>query len=256
MRSANRVVLIHGDGPAEAWEAFARYVSELLGAEMVLRQRPRGADRGRGAWWRETVEAGDLLVVERRERSTVERFLGGAPETRRLVEAGVPVLLAREPRWPFDRLLLVLRDTPTDEPAIRWTLHLSAAGATEVTILPVVPSLPALYAQGSRGQPDLEVLLEPSTPTGRKIDQVVRALLKVGVPEVAVHQQRGAPVWQICKEMAVSDYDLLVIGAESGSRLYRWFTGELLPPLLRRCPIPVLVAERVERSMRVEMADG
>lgn len=254
MRNGNRVILIYEDGPAEAWEAFARYVSELLGAETVFRQRPRGAGRGCGAWWRDTVEAGDLLVVERRERSTMERFLGRVPETRRLVEAGVPVLFAREPRWPFDRLLLVLRDTPTDEPAIRWTLRLSAAGATEVTILPVVPSLPALYAQGSRGQPDLEVLLEPGTPTGKKVDQIVRALLKVGVPEVAVHQQRGAPVWQISEELAVSDYDLLVIGAESGSRLYRWFTGELLPPLLRRCPIPVLVAREGEGN--VQARDG
>jgi nucleotide-binding universal stress UspA family protein len=236
------VIIVHERPRTEKWRAFAEHVAGLLGVNARFQKAPSGLP-GEDAGRRMGADvSGDVVVIEVPRPTWVKRVLGRAPAHALATRSGTTVLVAREPRWPFDRLLLVLRDTPADEPAIRWALRLAAAGATEVTILPVVPSLPALYAQGSRGQPDLEVLLEPSTPTGRMIDQVVRALLKVGVPEVAVHQQRGAPVWQICQEIAVTDCDLVVIGAESGSRLYRWFSGELLPPLLRRCPIPLLVA--------------
>lgn len=45
---------------------------------------------------------------------------------------------------------------------------------------------------------------------------------------------------------AVGDYDLIVIGAESGGRFYRWFVGELVPPLFRWCDRSVLITNVVE----------
>jgi nucleotide-binding universal stress UspA family protein len=256
MWKGNRVILICEDEPAVALKAFGRYVSGLLGTEMVLWQRPREASRRGSDWWREVAEGGDLLLVERRERSALERVLGGAAEGRLAAAVAAPVLFAHEPRWPFAHFLLVLRDTAADEPAIGWTLRLAAASGAAVTMLLVVPSQPALYATGSRVQAELEVLLAPNTPIGKKTRQVAAALLAAGAPGLAVHQQRGAPDRQMRQEMAVGDYDLVVIGAERGGRLYRWYMGELVPSLVRWCGCPVLVAERAERSMRVEMADG
>lgn len=46
--------------------------------------------------------------------------------------------------------------------------------------------------------------------------------------------------------VAVGDYDLIAIGAESGSRFYRWFVGELVPPPLRWCDRSVLITNVVE----------
>jgi nucleotide-binding universal stress UspA family protein len=141
--------------------------------------------------------------------------------------------------------LLVLRDEPADEAAIAWLLRLAWASGADVTILPVVPSLPALYALGSRGRPDLGMLLAPNTAIGCKIRRVASTLQRAGIHSLT-RQRRGTPDRQIWEEAAVGDPDLIVIGAESGGRIYRWFAGELVPRLLHWRRRPVLIANVTE----------
>lgn len=253
---SRKVVVIHEPGQPEGWQDFARYVSGLLVAETVFLQRPRSAGWDNAGRLRQPTAGSDLIIVQAPARSALQRLVGSWPVARFVAGAEAPVLFAHHPRWPFAHLLLVLRDTSADEPAIRWTLRLAAASGAAVTMLLVVPWQPALYATGSRVQAELEVLLAPNTPIGKKTRQVAEGLLAVGAPALAVRQQRGAPDRQMRQEMAVGDYDLVVIGAERGGRLYRWYVGELVPRLLGWCLCPVLVAERVERSVDMAMADG
>lgn len=246
-------MIVHKQPVTERWRAFAEYVAGLLGDDTLFGEAPPDP-MGKDAEWPGTGR--DVVMIEAPEQSWVQRLLGRAPAPELVARSGTTVLVAREPRYPFERLLLVLRDAPNDEPAIRWTLRLAAATGAAVTVLLVVPWQPMLYATGSRVQAELEVLLAPNTPIGKKTRQVAEALLAVGAPRLAVYQQRGSPDRQMWAEMAVGDYDLLVIGAERGGRLYRWYVGELVPGLLRWCRCPVLVAGRREERRRGEMADG
>lgn len=245
MPQRNKVTDIYEPPLTEAWCAFVQYVAALLGAKSLFRcPSSRRLSWNDAGWLRRAAVAGDLVLVQPPESSWVQRLLTRTSVHRFVAQTQSPVLVARQPRCPFERLLLVLRDEAADEPAIRWTLHLAGASGARVTILPVVPSLPVMYVLGSRGQPELDVLLSPNTPIGSKIRQVGAALTRAGI-SWEIRQQRGKPDWQIRQELADGAYDLLVIGAESGGRLYRWFVGELVPPLLRWSTVPVLIARHV-----------
>ena len=222
-----------GDPPVRhMWPDFVRYVSGLLGAGRTLRRLPDPRDPAVG---------GDLILLQDCDAPWLKRALGATATNRLVAQVEAPVLIARQPRFPFCRMLLVLRDEPSDSAAISWALHLARASGAGVTILPVVPSLPILYVLGSRGQPQLDVLLAPNTAIGSKIRHVAASLKEARVP-YGVRQQQGAPDWQIRQEMLEGDHDLLVVGADSGGRLYRWFVGELVRPLLCWCARPVLIA--------------
>lgn len=245
MPGRKRIVALLEHPLTDEWEAFTHYVAQLLGTMPLFRHPP-----SRGAWndvdWlRWATEDANLVLVQAPKVSWIQRVLGRSPLRRLIAQTNAPVLVAHRPRQPFRRLLLALRDEPPDRAAISWALCLAETSVAEITILPVVPSLPILYRMGSRGQPELDVLLAPNTPIGRTIRQVVTAMVEVKLPG-AVRQQRGPPVWQIQREMAQGNHDLLVIGAESGGRFYRWLVGELVPPLLRWGNFPILIARTAE----------
>ena len=245
MPKRKRIVALLERPLTDEWEAFTHHVAHLVGAIPVFRHPPSHGAWNNVDWLRQATEGAKLVLVQAPEVSWIQRILGRSPMRRLIAQADAPVLVARRPRQPFRRLLLALRDEPPDRAAISWALHLAETSVAEITILPVVPSLPILYRMGSSSQPELAVLLAPNTPIGRSVRQVVTAMAEAEIPG-AVRQQRGPPVWQIRREMAEGNHDLLVIGVESGGRFYRWFVGALVPPLLRWNDFPILIVRTAE----------
>jgi nucleotide-binding universal stress UspA family protein len=183
----------------------------------------------------------DLVVFGEPEQSWLETLLTGQPCIQAADQSSTSFLLARRPRWPIKRLLLILRIEETDEAATTWLARLVQPEKTAVTILPIVPSLPALYRLGNPVQTGLDILLSPNTPSGNYLRYVAQQLKHWQI-DGDLHLRQGDPDRQIRDEVAEGAFDLVVIGAEPHGRFYRRLLGELVTPLLRWIDRPLLIA--------------
>jgi nucleotide-binding universal stress UspA family protein len=151
------------------------------------------------------------------------------------------VLVVRQPRWPLQQILLVVRGQKGDETAFAWAEQLARASRAIVAILPVIPAWPAMYQKGNQVQASLDILLQLNTPSGHQLHQYQQRLEQAAVPHYFC-QQPGTPDQQIQMEVTEVDHDLIVIGAEPDGRLRHWYLGEVVAPLLRWADRPLLIA--------------
>jgi len=149
--------------------------------------------------------------------------------------------VARRPRWPLRRLLLVVRGEEIDDAAVDWAVRLARPSGAAVTALAVVPPAPAMYDRWARMRGGLDVLLTTDTALGREMRRVARWLVDWEV-EGTLRLRQGAPDQQIRYQVAQGDYDLIVVAARPNGRR-RWLLGERVLSLLRWADRPVLVAK-------------
>lgn len=181
----------------------------------------------------------DLIILDEPEQSLAARLCLGRPGQKLAAQAPASILVARQPLWPLRQILLVLRLDDNDETAVFWTKRLAQASGAAVTILPLVPSLPAMYAPRPDG---VAALLSSQTAAGQQVRQVARQLNEAQVTAV-IHLRQGEPDGQISHEIEAGLPDLVIIGAEPTIKWQRWLLGDLVSPLLSWIAHPVLVAK-------------
>jgi nucleotide-binding universal stress UspA family protein len=184
----------------------------------------------------------DLIVFGEPQQSWLETLLTGRLCKQAVAKSSISFLLARRPRWPIRHILLILRIEETDEAAAAWLAHLVQPGKAAVTILPLVPSLPAMYSLGNRVQTGLDLLLSPNTPSGNYLRYVAQQLKHWQIDGI-LHLRQGDPDRQIRDEVMEGNYDLVLIGAEPRGRFYRALLGEMVKPLLCWIDRPLLIAQ-------------
>lgn len=215
---------------------YADYLSHLLNGRLnhlVLPEHDAVTAVQRAA------RRNDLIILDEPEQSWVNRFCLGRPGQKFAAQIPASILVARQPLWPLRRLLLVLRLDDGDETAVFWAKRLAQASGAAVTILPLAPALPAMYAPRPDG---VSTLLSSQTTAGQQVRRAARQLNDAQVTAV-IHLRRGEPVEQIHIEIEAGLYDLVVIGTEPKVRWQRWLLGNLVAPLLSRAVHPVLVAK-------------
>lgn len=178
-----------------------------------------------------------LLIRRLLSRSTAD---GGLASQRSA--APLAVLVAEQPRWPLERILLVICGESADNVAVDWALRLAQPSGAAVTVLAVVPPVPAMYHGLSRMEQGVAALLATDTALGRQMHQVVRRLAECKV-DGTLRLRQGAPDEQICREMVEGDHDLIVIATKP----CRWWLcqlkGDPICSLLSRVDRPMLLAE-------------
>lgn len=185
----------------------------------------------------------NLVIIPATVHSPFRWLTFGSIERRIVETIPTSVLVVRKPRWPLKKVLLVARCEETDEAGARWAIRLARASGAHVTILPIMPPLPALYQVG------LEELLTPNTVSGSQLRQLARQMEQWDIASTLCVRQ-GDPDWQIREEATENDYDLIVISAERSGRLQRLLLGELVGPLLSWLDRPVLIAKRGQVTTR------
>ncbi len=226
-------------GPADGSPAllpYANYLCHLLNGRLQHLVLPR----------QHTVTAvaraaihNDLIILDEPEQSLAARLCLSRPGQKLAAQVPASILVVRQPLWPLRQILLVLRLDDNDETAVVWTKRLAQASGAVVTILPLVPSLPAMYAPRPDG---VAALLSSQTAAGQQVRQVARQLNEAQVTAV-IHLRQGEPGGQINHEIEAGLHDLVVIGAESTIKWQRWLLGELVSPLLSWIAHPVLVTK-------------
>jgi nucleotide-binding universal stress UspA family protein len=173
----------------------------------------------------------DLLIVEEAKHSLI-----------RHLQPHAAVLVARCPRWPLERLLLIVQGAGVDDAAVEWVVTLARASGSAVTVLAIVPPLPAMYKGLSRMGQGLPALLATDTALGRGMRQVARQMVAWEI-DGTLRLRQGTPDLQIRREVIRTDPDLIVLGAKPGRRSVRRLAGDLVWPLLHQADRPVLVAQ-------------
>jgi nucleotide-binding universal stress UspA family protein len=184
----------------------------------------------------------DLVVWGEPEQSFGQRLVDG-PTYRKVTErVSTSLLVTRRPRWPFKRLLLVVQDEETDNVAVDWVVRLARPSGAAVTVLAVVPPLPAMYNRRARMQQGLDALLTTDTALGWQMRRVARWLVDWEV-EGRLRLRQGALDHQIRREVAEGDHDLIAVAAKPYGLWRRWLLRDSVASLLRWADRPVLIAK-------------
>ena len=228
--------------PDEVW-AFVHALGALLGAHLA--RLDTGADLN--ALFDEGGGAGaDLIILGQRAhaqlRHLLSRSIPAGAATGRPGAAPFAVLVAQRPRWPLRRLLLVVCGEDTDEGAVDWALRLAVPSAAAVTVLAVVPPVPAMYHGLARMENSLASVLTTHTALGCQMRRVARRLVESRV-DGTLRLRQGAPDQQVRRELVEGDPDLVIMATKPCRWFLRQLKGEPICSLLTGLDRPLLLAQ-------------
>lgn len=149
-------------------------------------------------------------------------------------------LVVSEPRWPIGRILLILCGEERDRATADWVLHLAHKARSKVTVLAIVPPVPAMYGHRAGIGDGLSGLLTANSPLGQEMRQVARHLVSWEIT-ATLRLREGPPEIQIRRELAEGDYDLVALAGQPCGVLRRWLQGDETSDVLQWTKRPVLI---------------
>jgi nucleotide-binding universal stress UspA family protein len=193
---------------------------------------------------REIAEGGhDLVVMGSRGRGGIGSALLGSVARSVVGGSEVPVLVARLAAPPHghahERILVAVDGTPGSNVAVELAADLAHAMGGRLTLVSVagVRHVP--------GRPE-----SASVRIRRDAEEHARAVLRAAlrrVPEgvpVTLHVAWGQVEAALLEQLASGGHDLLVLGSRGMGHLRGTLLGSTGYAMLRRSPVPVLIARR------------
>jgi nucleotide-binding universal stress UspA family protein len=227
----------------EAYEAYAQAIGDLLDAQISHFCTPVATGAALDALVKKVEHDNyDLVILGESGRPLVERLFSGWVTRKATKRVSTSLLVARRPRWPLRRMLLVIRGDEMDDTAVDWIVHLARPSGAAVTVLTIVPPMPAMYHGMAHMEQVLATLLAGSSPLSRQMHRTAQRLVDWEIKST-LRLRQGSPEWQVSCEVAEGDYDLVVVAAEHHRQWLRWLLGELVGPLLHWTDRPVLIAK-------------
>jgi nucleotide-binding universal stress UspA family protein len=228
--------------PDELW-GYAQAIGTLLGTHVDLMRTEGEVD---SLVQQEEHTQCDLVIFGKRCHPLIPRLLSRSVADGALAseQGSVPfaVLVVQQPRWPIKRILLVLCGDSANSGAIDWALRLARQSTAAVTVLAIVPPVPAMYQGLSRMEQGVAGLLTTDTALGRQMHQAAR-LLAAGKIDGTLRLRQGAPDQQISREVVAGDHDLVVMATVPCRWWLRQLKGDPICSLLRWADRPVLLAQ-------------
>lgn len=183
----------------------------------------------------------DLLIYEEPAQSRLKTWFCGPPACRMVSRWSTSIMVARQPRWPLRKVLLITRGLPQDYMATSWAAQLAPRAEAKVTVLAVQPSLSTANSQALYGE-GLSTWLRSDTALGQQLRCLVNALSPAtGCPDLQF--RGGSSGSQIREAVSETEPDLLVIASDPVEWWEQRIWGDLVAPLLRWADRPVLVAK-------------
>ena len=223
-------------------QAYAGYLVDLLGGNDADSCAIVRADGTLDELTGEATHGYDVVILGETDQPLIERLISGSVELRILERIAASLLIARHPRWPIRRLLLITRGGETDEAAVDWAVRLAQPSSATVTVLAVAPEMPAMCQETTRARYGLADWLATDTILGRQLRRIAQRLDHWGT-EGTLRFRQGPPDRQIGYEVIEGDYDLIVIAPDPPGIWLRRLQGELVGPLLGKTDRPVLIAK-------------
>jgi nucleotide-binding universal stress UspA family protein len=246
-RSPRLLVCTYASPVADQVSAFALALGDLLDARVGYFYPETGTKDLCDALVRNVERFGyDLVAWGEPQQSLGRQLLSGPAYCQAVERIPTSFLMVRRPRLPLRRLLLIVRGKDVDSLAVDWAVRLAQPSGAAVTVLVVMPSVPAMYDGCAGMKVGLDGLLKTDTALGRQLRRVARCLVDWDV-EGRLRLRQGVPDFQIQCEIEEENYDLIALATESHDRWRRWMMGDPVRSLLRWADRPVLVAKPFDR---------
>ena len=224
-RSLHLLVCTQASSIANEVLAFARVLSDLLNAQVSGFSLDNGSEFNCDTIAHAVEQVGyDMVIWGEPDQSLSHRMLFGPTYQKATELINSSLLVVRKPRWPLRHLLLVVQGEKTDDVAADWIVRLARPCGARVTVLAVVPPVPAMYDRCTRMQQGLDALLTTDTVLGRQMHRVAQRLVDLKV-DATLRLRQGAPDQQIQLEVAEGNYDLITVAARPRSWWRRWLSG-------------------------------
>lgn len=237
-------ILLWTPTPAATTEIqpYARGLAELLKANLEQADIP-----WQGVQSLQTLAAHteqfrpDMVILQLPEASFIQKLLNNLKVKNFIDALPACMLVVRSPRWPLEKILLVLRDgSERHDSAVDWSLRLAQASHSKLTVMPLVPPVPEMY--GSCIQHRLPALLAANDPLGKKFRWIAHRFTS-GEITGTFKLRHGLPMDQLRSELQEGDPDLIILPAETQNQVERWIVGEVINPLLDWVDRPLLITK-------------
>lgn len=149
------------------------------------------------------------------------------------------LFLAADDPCQIEKVLLPVLDDHADvDLAVDWIVEIARFSQIEVTILPLLPPIPALY--GRLIHHSISALLEDKDPLGLKIRKISDRFSAEDIPEVLILEE-GDAFDQILQLNSKSSFDLIVLSSSLKDLKRAWGKGNLVRLLGDWLSKPVLI---------------
>lgn len=187
----------------------------------------------------------DMILVGTHGRSAVTRWFLGSVALRVTREALCPVLVARSPHGPLDRILAGVDGSAYSENAVRWMLKNLAVPAFSTVRLLGIVTLSSLISEqpfvSSNASTQIPLLLEHEE--NRLQEMLTRLSGEIQTPtlNITTDVRLGNAAGGLLAAAEDWQADLLTVGSHGVSGMERWLLGSVSEAVLQRAPCSVLV---------------
>jgi nucleotide-binding universal stress UspA family protein len=158
-----------------------------------------------------------------------------------------PVLAVIGKRAGLKRILICSGGRSYIDKAVELVKNLACGGGVSVTILHVMPELPAMYADLLERDEDVSEMLASKSTLGRSLSTQKKALEDGGIT-TSVRLRHGLVVPEVFREIDDGDYDLVVTGSSLASGpIQTYIMGNVTSEIVNRADCPVLVVRSGSR---------
>jgi nucleotide-binding universal stress UspA family protein len=242
-RTPLHMLVCHQASPiADEVKAYAQYLGDLLNGQLSYLPTETEVEINFDDLVEKARLGHDLVIFGEPDQPLVKRLFSGPVGCQAAERLPTSVLIARQPRWPLKKILLVTRGHEADNIAVDWLVRLAQSSKAAATVLALAPASAAMYQRAATYMPHgLTDWLTTDTPLGRQLRRITQQLVNWEV-EGTLRFRQGSLSQQIQREISEGNYDLITVAADSTDWWLRRLLGEAVNPLLRWVNRPVLIA--------------
>lgn len=182
----------------------------------------------------------DLVIIGAVRKETRGLFWMSSKAYKIIKGIEPPVLLVMGRTTAIQRVLICSGGKQFIDPAVRLAGELARCLGASVTLLHVMPELPAIYARLPGLEQAPELVLGSPSELGRSLRSEKETLQSLGVA-AAVRLRQGPVLHEILREMREGAYDLVVTGSAPSRSLRTYVLGNISREIVNRADCAVLL---------------
>jgi nucleotide-binding universal stress UspA family protein len=189
----------------------------------------------------------DLVVIGATRKEVRGPFWLSSKAYKIVKEVEPPVLIVAGRSVALKKILICSGGKSYIDDAVRLTGSIARGIGAPITLLHVIPELPAIYARLPRMNESTEWLLRSNTELGINLRREKETLESLGVA-AGVKLRRGSVLDEILSEIRQGGYDLVVTGSALSRGLRTYVLGDVSREIVNRASCAILVVRSREHS--------
>lgn len=180
----------------------------------------------------------DLFIYARSEVKSGRLKWNTASERKFLRKVPYSTLVLQNMRWPIQNMLLFVHSLDLDESTLAWTVSLGSTLGVDVRITPLLPILPAGYANDPNMAYSIPKLLKSDCQLGKRLRKICAVLDEYDVKGTLELQSASFPY-----QRSFSQFDLILVSGVVKAGRQNIYYHDVIQQLLRVENINLLVSK-------------